>query len=115
MLTNINEIAQECWNITESKGFHKSGQTFGDKMMLAVSELSEALEEYRDGHATDHVYFHVDKDGIEKPEGIPIEIIDCIIRLFDDLIEFGCDPAYLINLKMKYNMTRPHMHGGRVM
>lgn len=114
-ISDINALAQICWNITETKGFHTSGQTFGDKMMLAVSELSEALEEYRAGHKTCEIYFVTDKQGNRKPEGIPVEIIDCIIRLFDDCVEFGIDVEQVLKLKMQYNASRPHLHGGKVM
>lgn len=114
-MLNVDEIARRCYRNARDKGFHTTGQTFGDKMMLAVSELAEALEEYRNGHATDEVYYVQDKQGNDKPEGIPIEIADCIIRLFDNCEFYNIDIVHALNLKMTYNEGREHLHGGKIL
>jgi hypothetical protein len=59
-------------------------RNFGEIIMLAVSELAEALECYRTGKPVTEVWI---ENG--KPEGFPIEIADTIIRLLDNLVASG--------------------------
>jgi len=70
------------------------------------SELSEALEEYRNGKPM--VY---EENG--KPEGIAVELIDCVIRIFDSLREWGVDVEEVLEMKMEYNKNRPYRHGNK--
>lgn len=78
------------------------------------SELSEALEEYRNGHAAREVYFTTDGDGHDKPEGICVELADCAIRIMHCFDNFGMDLGAIIALKLQYNAKRGHKHGGKV-
>lgn len=79
--------------------------------MLAVGELSEAVEELRNGHEPDEIYFN---EGSNKPEGFPVEIADAVIRLFNlaEMVRFYLEDV--IEDKLEYNATRGHMHGGKV-
>lgn len=91
------------------------------KAMLAVGELSEAVEELRNGHAPGEIYYGPDG----KPEGFPVEIADCIIRLGDlwhavvNKQFEGTDaprmllPSFVIAEKLEYNDTRGSRHGGK--
>jgi hypothetical protein len=51
--------------------------------------------------------------GFLKPEGIPSELADIVIRVGDATAEYGIDLAQEILLKQAYNSTRPHKHGGK--
>ena len=73
---------------------------------MCHSELSEALESYRNRESM--MFFEK-----KKPEGVAVEMIDCIIRIFDYLAEGGVDIDTVIEEKMKYNETRPYRHGGK--
>ena len=100
-----------------------------EKLMLMVSELSEALEEYRVRHPLDYIYVertdyltgvkarfgYVDEihSPNDKPEGIPIEIADVVIRLADFCGHYGIDLERAIRLKLAHNKTRPHRHGDK--
>lgn len=77
-------------------------------LMLAVSELAEALQEYRDMRAPHEIYHNGD-----KPEGVPIEIADCIIRLLDYCAYAKIDIENAIHTKHQYNITRPYRHGNK--
>lgn len=83
-------------------------------LMLIVSELSEALEVYREGHhALNTIYYSVEHpEG--KPEGFAVELADAVIRLMDMAEALSIDLETAIKLKNAYNETRPYRHGGKV-
>lgn len=115
------------------------------RLALITTEVAEAIEEVRTGHAVDETYyvakgaFEVDGEmqdlevpatalsdpededrdysvaqlgeGPHKPEGVPSEVADVVIRAFDFAHEFGIDLAAMIDEKLRFNATRPHKHG----
>ena len=50
-----------------------------------------------------------------KPEGMPIELADVIIRILDMGYAEGIDIGQAIHTKMQYNKTRSHRHGGKTL
>lgn len=107
------------------------------KLMLAVSELAEALEEVRSNMDPVIVYWshkgtedtkhysstvreaaqaatRLTEEGF-KPEGFPIEIADVFIRLADlcALLKIDLDTA--LTIKADYNRTRPYRHGNKAL
>lgn len=82
---------------------------FPEVLALIHSEVSEALEEYRNGRLPTEVY--TGNNG--KPEGIPIELADVIIRVLDYCGYAGIDIDAAISQKHEYNKTRPYRHGGK--
>jgi NTP pyrophosphatase (non-canonical NTP hydrolase) len=105
----IEKLIERSWYLAEEKGWHSVKSSFPEHLMLVVSELSEALEEYRNGHG-------VQESRVEngKPEGVPIELADALIRIFDMCGVHGIDIAKAIEVKHKFNETRPYRHGGKV-
>jgi len=83
-------------------------QNFGSHMILAVGELSEAYEEYRNNRGLCEIYYR-ESDG--KPEGIPVEIADAIIRLCDVVGKYDIPLLRALEEKMAFNKTRPYRHG----
>jgi hypothetical protein len=111
--TVLNLMAEACNHTSVLKGFEKGPKrSFGDIIALIHSELSEALEEYRNGHEYQEIYFNT--DNIMKPEGIPIELADAIIRILQFCANNGIDIGNAVAMKMEYNTTRPFKHGGKV-
>lgn len=128
---NINNIANEIHQTAVDHGFWDKERNLGEMLMLATSELAEALEADREGQPT--VWFkharicpwgddwqHSDPkpDGCccdPKPEGALVEIIDAIIRELDTAQHLAGRTRYTVyevmRLKMDYNHTRAHKHG----
>lgn len=88
-------------------------RNIGEVIALMHSELSEALEEWRrlkPGHGLASVYFNPENPS--KPEGFPIELADCVIRILDTAEAHGINIENMILLKNEYNKTRGFRHGG---
>lgn len=49
--------------------------------------------------------------GIAKPEGVAVELVDCIIRVLDTLHSLNVNIDEIVAQKMLYNASRPHKHG----
>ena len=105
----IAEFAERVHQTALEKGWHEEGRSFGDLIALGHSELSEALEEFRAGCPLTQIYF----DDKGKPCGIPIELADLVIRVFDMAEKYGINIAEALEMKSTYNESRPHRHGGK--
>lgn len=96
---------------SKDKGFWDGTLNVPEKLCLVHSEISEALEEFRDGHPVTAIRL---VGPLDKPEGFPIELADVLIRLFDLAGYFGINLCEAIKMKAEFNARRPHRHGGKV-
>lgn len=128
----FNELAKEIHQNAVDHGWWDEPRTFGEIVALCHSELSEALEEFRSGRPMVYKPCGIDRivcqkegcgfiseDGTceymkDKPEGIAVEMADCIIRILDWAGKENIDMDAIIREKHAYNKTRPYRHGGKV-
>ncbi len=110
----LDEIIREAHENAVDKGWWgedgRADKPFGELIALMHSELSEALEEYRNGRGLHEIY---ESEG-GKPEGVPVELADVVIRIADFCGRHGIDLSWAVRSKMAYNKTRPYRHGGKV-
>ena len=111
----LNEIIDQSHSTAVEHGWWSDpeGQPLpvnvGEKLMLIVTELAEAMEEWRNGRDLTEAY-HRD-DG--KPEGFPSELADVVIRIADLCGRTGIDLDAAVREKMTYNESRSFRHGGK--
>lgn len=103
-------LRRVCHANSVEHGFLDQGRSFGDEIALLHSELSEALECYREGAGYDETTY---ENGV-KPIGIPSELADVLVRVFDTCGARGIQSiGHVLVDKMTYNHSRPHRHGGK--
>lgn len=131
---SLNELAQEIHQTAVDHGWWEKEPSFGETVALCHAELSEALEEYRSKRPAlwyechdpvlkyemgvcqpECLYSQIsDCEGKgHKPEGVAVEMADCLIRILDWFGHTGLDADAIVRTKMAYNKTRPYRHGGK--
>lgn len=103
----IKDVIRMSHEISKQKGFwDKKERNFGEMIALCHSELSEALEEKRSGFEINYIY-----DKAMHLCGIPVELADCVIRIFDLCGYYGIELEDVILGKLQYNTQREYKHG----
>lgn len=128
MEAQFNELAKMIHADNVDRGFRDGDVDFGTRLMLIVSELSEALEADRKGKPMPNLsnwemgkidwttkLTDSDADAFRQSvkDTMPDEIADAIIRLLDLVGAIGIDIEAHMKLKLAYNRTRPFKHGKR--
>jgi hypothetical protein len=102
-VTNAAQTLQEiCHGLAKQSGWWtnvdmKTPYLFSNKLMLCVSELSEAMEGDRKKLNDDH---------LKHRPMTEVELADCVIRIFDMGGAFGLDIPGAIAEKLSYNQQR---------
>lgn len=123
----LNALAAECHRIAKDHGWWDNPPSFGETVVMCHAELSEAVEEYRDGNPAAYVtrfnglggFYPVEDmsewEPEEKPEGVAVEMADCLIRLLDWFGANGLDVEEIVRRKCAYNETRTYRHGNKAL
>jgi NTP pyrophosphatase (non-canonical NTP hydrolase) len=140
--TAVQATADACYDAAHENGWHKDyplRDNYGSeniyqkavtnwvvaKLALVMAEAVEGIEEVRNGEVLHLTYYteetgarhsqQVYVDGIPqyKPEGLPSEMADIIIRTGDLSGILGIDLGTAVAEKLAYNATRGQMHGGK--
>jgi NTP pyrophosphatase (non-canonical NTP hydrolase) len=85
------------WQNNQGQDIRDNPLTFSNKLMLTVSELSEAMEADRKG---------LMDDKLPHRSGREVELADAVIRIFDLAGGYGLDLAGAIAEKLEYNAQR---------
>ena len=112
----LKQLCIDAHAISLEKGWYNPPPTIEGRLILMHSEISEAVEEYRNGERLDAIRYDPSQGaGLGKPEGIPIELADIIIRVADFCGWAQIDLEKAVAMKMEYNRTREYRHGGKAL
>ncbi|MBN2135228.1 MAG: hypothetical protein JW737_05820 [Acidobacteria bacterium] len=95
----VSDLIRDCHSNAKMKGFWDASQNIPEKVMLVVTELAEGVEAYRNGIV------------IGEKDCFAEELADAVIRIFDICGYLEIDLEKELREKMKYNKTRPYLHG----
>ena len=108
----IRELQERAHKTAIEHGWWTGERNVGELIALMHSELSEALEEWREyGYVSARRAWEAGAE--PKPVGLGAELADCVIRIADFCKHYNLDLAALLEMKMEYNETRPYRHGGK--
>ena len=127
----LNELSKEIHENAVNHGWWSEPRNLLEIAALCHSELSEAVEEYRAGRplvyhkceSPEHECLEMEDAtcncyedkciGFGKPEGVAVEMADCLIRILDWFGHEELDVDAIVREKMEYNKRRPYKHGKR--
>lgn len=137
-MSTIKDLTRRIGEVNTANGWRSSEERTGQdlvnarvaRLALITTEVAEAIEEIRAGHDVTETYYsggvgwatdddlepheRLDaNDNLRKPEGMPSELADVVIRTLDAADAWGIDIEAAIEEKLAYNATRGYRHGGK--
>jgi NTP pyrophosphatase (non-canonical NTP hydrolase) len=106
----LNDLAKSIYEANKEKGFWDKERNVGEMLMLVTSELGEAMEAHRKNRFANWANASEDFENSIK-DTFEDEIADAIIRLLDMCGGLGIEIESHVFEKLKYNATRPRLHG----
>ena len=105
----INNLIKNSYEIAKEKGWWDEDRDIPHILSLIHSEVSEALEEYRD-HG-DNIFEFGGRSS--NNHGFVFELADIMIRVADLAGKYNFDLERAIKEKTAHNSSREHRHGGK--
>lgn len=103
IVDTFHALAVDIYDMNKANGFWDGPQdSFGQKIALVHSELSEALEADRK---------NLQDDKLPDREGREVELADAMIRIFDLAGRYDMDLGGALVAKITFNASRPYKHG----
>ena len=128
----LNQYKRDVHQCAVDHGWWEEDRNFGEMIALMHSELSEALESWREHDIITNVKYEYKEDTGEttvlynpefiyhdghkelgKPVGVASEFADVIIRILDTCEKLQIPITRALLDKHRYNQTRPYRHGGK--
>lgn len=100
---SFKDIMTAAYRGAKQRGFWEGDRNEGEAIALMHSELSEALEAYREGNPA--------SEKIPTFTKAEEEFADAVIRIAEWCEGKGLRIDRAIEAKLEYNTTRPHKHG----
>lgn len=105
-MVELNDLVKDIHDNAVKHGWWETERELPEIIALCHSELSEALEAYRNDEP-------LAWNNKGKPDGIAVEMVDCIIRILDWFGTTPLDIETILLEKHRYNKTRPYKHGNK--
>lgn len=123
--SGINLLAKNIHLGNKEKGFWDTDRNVGEMLMLVTSELGEAMDAHQCNKFASITLFNRELEVAQKihdkafemafkihiKDTFEDEIADAIIRLLDMAAGLNIDIEKHIALKLRYNKSRPRLHG----
>ncbi len=113
----VDQIADMVHENAKAKGFHPEGQSEREFINEQVANLHDEVSELHEAWRNGTLRSLCDKAEKMVQLGLPPltcaeeEYADIIIRALDQCRRLGVDISRAIEIKHKFNVTRPHRHG----
>lgn len=122
----FRDLVQIAHTSAKQKGFWDKKRNVGESLMLVTSELGEAIDAHQKGKFLDHdntdlkiLINNISEESFNSrfkenvKDTFEDELADAVIRIFDLAGGMNIDLERHIIAKMRFNKSRPRLHGKR--